>query len=60
MDMTQMPQGEPQEGAEDPKALLEQAQKLIGQALQAMGGKPAEDPAMAQRKQIAGEVFGGY
>jgi hypothetical protein len=36
MDMNQMP---PAEGSEDPKAMLKQAQELIGKALAAMGGE---------------------
>ena len=62
MDMQMQPQGQPSEGAEDPKALLEQAKGLIEKALAAMGGDTAADPMAQQRKQIAGEVFGkgGY
>jgi hypothetical protein len=39
MDMNaQMPPAQPEEGAEDPKALLEQAKGLIDKALAAMNG----------------------
>ncbi len=59
MDMSQQipPQGQPQEGAEDPKALLEQAKGLIDKALAAIGG--GEPDPQAQRADIARQVFGG-
>jgi hypothetical protein len=62
MDMQmQPPQQGAQPGAEDPKALLEQARGLIDKALAAMGGEEmAEgDKMAADRQNIAREVFGG-
>jgi hypothetical protein len=58
MDMTtagQMPQGEQ---GEDPKAMLKQAQELIGKALAAMGGEPAGDDRMSV-EQAFGKGFQG-
>ncbi len=59
MEMQQPTQ--PADGGADPKALLEQAQALIGKALQAMGAEESAegDPAQTQRADIARQVFGG-
>jgi hypothetical protein len=57
-DMEMMNAQMPAEGSEDPKAMLKQAQELIGKALAAMGGEAPGDDKMSV-EQAFGQGFKG-